>query len=242
MIDLSTDLPLLGRFGRELVAGSARSGFATPALGHYAAAEVDAARLVWVERIFDEYRSVAIFAELLRLLVDLEAPFAASCAVQQLIADELRHTELTARVASWLGGYADLDIDLRDVGLPPRPAGESDAQRALRIVARELVVVEEESLTVLAAYRNATTEPAIRAVFSQLLRDEVRHAAAGRALLTLFEAGPLATETVELRAALPELMAADRADIRATYRATAIDGPGRALGASLRAGDVQYGA
>jgi len=110
--------------------------------------------------------------------------------------------------------------------------------RALRIVARELVVAEEESVYVLAAYRGATTEPAIRRVFELVLVDEVRHAAAGRALLALFERGELARTTAGLRAELPELMAADRAMLREGYVKSARGGPGRALGACIELADL----
>lgn len=238
MIELATDVRLLSRFVDDLERTAPRPMPARPVLA-YATDDLEAARLAWASRIADEYRSVAIFAELLRLLADLEAPFAALCAVQRLIGDELRHTQMTAEVVDWLGGRADLEIDLRDVGLPPRGPSETAAMRALRIVAREIVVGEEESIYALAAYRDATTEPAIEAVLEQVLADEVRHAAAGRALLALFDRGALAESTAELRASLPALMAADRADLRAHYLASAQGGPGRALGACLEAADLE---
>jgi hypothetical protein len=179
-----------------------------------------------------------VFGELLHLLADLEAPFAALCAVQHLIGDELRHTAWCAEAAAWLGGHADLDIDLADIGLPPR--GEhGKARRALDIIGRELVVGEEESVVVLAAYRDAAEAPRLRGLLGDLLRDEARHAAAGRALLRLFTAGPLAATVTDAdRAELAATMAADRRDLRARYLATAHGGPGRALGASLVPADL----
>jgi hypothetical protein len=238
VIELLTETPLLSRFVIDLERTASRPMPARPRLAGYADVEIEAARIAWATRIADEYRSVAIFAELLRLLTDCEAPFAALCAVQRLIGDELRHTQMTAEVVEWLGGSVDLEIDLRDVGLPPRGPTETPAMRALRIVARELVVVEQESIYVLAAYRDATTEPAVRGVFDVVLADEARHAAAGRALLALFDRGELARTTVELRASLPEVMAADREDLRAHYVESAVGGPGRALGACIEVADL----
>lgn len=238
MIELATDNRFLARFVGDLARTSRRAMPARPVIGH-APDDIETARMAWAMRIADEYRSVAVFAELLRLLSDLEAPFAALCTVHRLIGDELRHTQMTVEVVEWLGGRADLEIDLRDMGLPPRGPDETPAMRALRIVARELVVVEEESIYALVAYRDATTEPAIRAVFDQILADEVRHAAAGRALLPLFETGALAESTAELRAMLPDLMAADRTDVRAHYLDSATGGPGRALGASIERADLE---
>ena len=239
MIELATDNPLLRRFVRDLDATSPRPLPSTPLLAGITDEDREAARLVWAGRIVDEYRSIAVFSELLQLLTDLEAPFAALCAVQRLIGDELRHTQLAATVVDWLGGTADLEIDLRDVGLPPRGSAPA-AVRALHIIQRELVVAEEESVHVLDAYRRASSDPAIVATFAVLLVDEVRHAAAGRALLAQFHTGHLAVACADALPDLAELAAADRAVLRETYTATAIGGPGRALGASIELGDLVY--
>jgi len=239
VIELATEVALLRRFVRDLDATSPRPPPAPPCLAGVPDEDREAARIVWAGRIVDEYRSVAVFSELLLLLTDLEAPFAALCAVQRLIGDELRHTQLAATVVDWLGGSADLAIDLRDVGLPPR-GGEPAAVRALHIVQRELVVAEEESVHVLDAYRRAATDPAIVATLEVLLVDEVRHAAAGRALLAQFHTGHLAEACATALPELRVLAAADRASLRESYRATAVGGPGRALGVSIELADLVY--
>jgi hypothetical protein len=228
VIELASDDRLLARFVAELVQTSPRDMPAVPDLTRHSYDDREAARIAWASRIYDEYRSVAIFSELLALLTDLEAALPALCAVQRLIGDELRHTQVTATVVDWLGGRADLEIDLRAPGLPPR-GDEPAAERARKIIAREIVVAEEESICALAAYRAATTEPSIRAVFDLLLVDEVRHAAAGRALLRL----------VGTDARLEATMDVDRADLRAQYAASACGGPGRALGASIERTDLE---
>lgn len=240
MIDLATDATVLARFARDLHAdgGADEILAACTAPCDAPAADREVAALAWASRIVDEYRSVAVFGELLILLAELEAPYPALCAVQHLIGDELRHARLCAGVVDWLG--VGVDVDLTDLALPPRAATETRGARAAAIVARELVVAEEESITVLAACRDATTHPIPRAVLAALLRDEVRHAATGRAVLALFAAtGPLgAAITGDERAALPAVMAADRAALRAVYRGAARGGPGRALGASITAADL----
>lgn len=232
MIALDTDVSIFRRFTGDLDAMSPRAVPSAPDLARHAPADIDTARLAWAGRIVDEYRSVSMFSELLRLLSDLEAPYPALCTVHRLIGDELRHTELTARVVGWLGGHADLAIDLADCGLAPRGPDESAIDRALMIVARELVVGEQESIYALAAYRDATTEPAIKGVLELVLLDEVRHAAAGRALFSL-----LADD--ETRESFATLMADDRAQLRATYTASAHGGPGRALGGSIELSDIE---
>ena len=234
MIELATDTPLLRRFADDLARTAPRPLPARPDLRAYATEDREAARLAWASRITDEYRSVAVFSELLGLLADLEAPYATLCAVQRLIGDELRHTHVMAQVVDWLGGRDDLAIDLSEMALPPR-AEESAARRAVRIVGRELVVAEEESIPVLAAYRNASTEPAIRAVFQLVLTDEARHAAAGRAILDELARSPQTWASFD---GLASEMAADRALLRATYRDLAVGGPGRALGGSIELTDL----
>lgn len=234
MIALATDVPLLRRFVDDLERTTPRPMPARPDLSAYAFEDREAARLAWAARISDEYRSVAVFSELLGLLADLEAPYATSCAVQRLIGDELRHTRVMATVVDWLGGDDDLAIDLSAMSLPARGA-ESAARRAVRIVGRELVVAEEESVAVLAAYRDAVTEPAIRAVLQLVLTDEVRHAAAGRAILDELARAPRTAGAFE---GLADEMAADRALLRAHYRALASGGPGRDLGGSIRLADL----
>lgn len=218
MIDLVTATPLLRRFVDDVERTTPRPIPARPDLRAYSTEDREAARLAWASRIADEYRSVAVFSELLGLLADLEAPYATLCTVQRLIGDELRHTYVMAQVVDWLGGRDDLAIDLSNMALPPR-AQESAARRAVRIVGRELVVAEEESVAVLAAYRDASTEPAIRAVFQLVLTDEARHAAAGRAILAELARLP---RTAGEFAGLAEEMAADRAVLRATYRDLAL--------------------
>lgn len=242
MIELATDAGVLARFVRDLHADSGADELLAECTVPCDHDDREVAALAWASRIVDEYRSVAVFGELLILLAELEAPYRALCAVQHLIGDELRHARLCAGVVSWLGG--GIDVDLTDLALPPPAAGETRGHRAALIVARELVVAEEESITVLAACRDATTAAVPRAVLSSLLRDEVRHAATGRAVLRLFDpGGPLAHAlTTDERAALPAVIAADRAALRAVYRDAARGGVGRALGASITAADLEAAA
>ena len=232
MIALEAPDAILHRFTRELATQAPLSiAGLSPDLDAHSPDDVEAARVAWASRIVDEYRSVVVFGELLVLLARVEAPYAALCAVQRLIGDELRHTRLCADLADMLGGHDDLAIDLRELGLPP--SSDPPAGRALEIIVRELVVAETESVYALRAYRDATTDPACRTALSLLLRDEVRHAATGRCLArTLLEAFPRSAFG-DVPDRLARTAADDVAFIRAQHRRGASDGPGRALGACV---------
>jgi len=241
LISLAPRRGILARFVRDLDEQSPLSlDGLRPDLARHGVEDVAAARLAWATRIVDEYRSVVVFSELLRLLGEAEAPFEALCAVQRLVGDELRHTRLCAEMAGWLvapGDPApDLDVDLSDLGLPP--SAEPPAARALEIVVRELVVAETASVRILHAYRDAATDPAARAALQILLQDEARHAATGRALESLLEASFPAAAIEPFRARRDETVANDLAFIDAAYRSSATNGPGRALGASVRLDEI----
>ncbi|MFO0611956.1 MAG: ferritin-like domain-containing protein [Polyangiaceae bacterium] len=238
MIDLELTDVALSRFVRDLDAQAPRTipeGL-RPDLTRATPTDVDHAQLAWSNRVIGEYRGVVIYTELLALFAELAAPYAALAAIQRIIGDELRHTKLCAEVVSWLDGWSSLEVELEGQRMPPHEG--SPAARALEIVARELVLVETHSVATLRAYLRAAEDPAIRAVLESLLADEVRHVAAGRALeawiAERYDDPPVRAARARLDARLPE----ECAHLRAASLARATDGPGRALGASLRPADL----
>jgi hypothetical protein len=100
------------------------------------------------------------------------------------------------------------------------------------------VVAEAESVTVFLAYRDATTDPAVKRALAELLRDEVRHVAAGEALRALLEEMLPAEEQDAVRARLAAVESEDRRYLRDIYRAAANGGPGRAFGATIEVEDL----
>lgn len=238
MIDVESTDPALARFVLDLEAQAPRPLRAVrPDLSRYTADDVDAAQLAWSNRVYGEHRGVVIYAELLALLVQIEAPYAMVVAVQRIIGDELRHVRMCSDVVRWLDGWSSLEVDLSGQRMP-RPDG-SPAARALEIVSRELVLVESESVRSLRAYVRAAEDAAIRDVLQSLLADEVRHAAAGvaleRMLLERFDEPAVR----EARARVEGRIEDERAHLREAALARAVDGPGRALGASLRPSDLE---
>jgi hypothetical protein len=91
----------------------------------------------------------------------------------------------------------------------------------------------------LGAYRNAASDPAIRRVFEILVRDESRHYVTGRRLRKQLAAA-FPREAEAQRDRLDRSVAGDLAYMHRVYRANAIAGPGRALGASLRPDEVPF--
>jgi hypothetical protein len=237
MIQLDATPTLLARFTRDLLASdvSELTGLGVDP-GAHDATDLAVAHHAWTERVVDEYRSVVVFAELLQRMGECEAPFDALCAVHALLGDELRHTALCARAAAWFGPPSRFEVDLAGLALPP--SDDPPLVRSLEIVVREIVVAEAESVTSFLAYRDATTDPAPRAVLSVLLRDEVRHAAAGLALRDTLAAMLPASARGAVLEHLARVEAVDRADLRQRYDEAARGGAGRTLGASITPADL----
>lgn len=218
------------RFVRELEAQSPAPELdLAPDLSRASDADRETAMFAWAFRVVDEHRSAVRFTEVLRCLLEIDAPFPALAAVQRLIGDELRHARLCARYAAAFGPIEKLRIELDDLGWPgpERPP----AERALEIVARELVVGEGESLACLKAYRRAATDPAAVGLLDVLLTDEARHFATGQQLEGLMiERWPALRP---FHAGLEAQLVEDVRTIRSQHRSDAVGGPGRAFGASI---------
>jgi hypothetical protein len=224
---------LLAGLRRQLLE-QARHPFpeAAPDLARYDRADVEAARLQWLNRVVQEHRAVVDYADLLSLLADVDAPFDALSGLERVIADEMRHIAYCRTVVSWLGGSDDFELDLTGFPRRPRPDGQWLEHAILRVT-EELLIAEEASLPVQKAYVRACTEPSLRAVLQILLEDDGLHAAIGRAIVDLLievvpagerdaVAGRARTHEEEVRRAL-----------LAIHRAAAQGGPGGALGGSV---------
>ena len=233
MIALDAPSPALARLARELDEQSLHPlGDLRPDLSRATAEDVEAAQIAWSHRVIGEYRGVVIYTELLALLAEIEAPYAALAAVQRVIGDELRHTRLCAEVVEWLGGWESLEVDLGGQRMQRWDA--PPGVRALWITARELCVVEATAVRAFRAHLRADLDPAIRAVFQSLLADEIRHAAVGAELREHLE-----KRFPEGRIGLASMLEGDVRHLREEALQRAGDGPGRALGAVLRRSDLE---
>lgn len=240
MITLTAEDPILARFAEDLDDQAPVVGGAlVPDLTRYSPEDIEVAQIAWSHRVMGEYRGVVIYTELLAALAEAEAPYSALAAVQRIIGDELRHTRMCATVVEWLGGWESIHLDLGGQRMPRTDS--APCAWALEIAARELVLVEEDSIATLRACLRATEEAAIRRVFESLLRDEARHAAAGRALVALIERSYPAEQLASTQARLRERLPLEREHLREMALSRAVGGPGRGLGACLLPHDFEPG-
>jgi len=238
MIDLGTQNPVLAAFAADLDGQSPWDlADSRPDLSRASHDDIEAAQIVWANRVLAEYRGVLVFTELLAVLTEAEAPYPALAAVHRIIGDELRHTHLCATVVHWLGGWDAFNIDLSGQRMP---RGEGPpAGRALETIARELGVMKADSVRTLEAHLRATEDKAIRDVLSVLVADEQRHAKAGRALEALVRSHYPKDDLQRAEARLAAHLDEERKHLRSEALAAAQGGPGRALGASLRREDLE---
>lgn len=158
----------------------------------------------WRVRAAQEYYSLALFTELSGYVQELGAPLDWSGAFARMIADEVRHTDLSMQFAELLGA-PPLEIDPAKLRLAP-PKG------SLRAHVRELIVAafcigETLSGRMFRESLRAATVPLAREVVSAIVVDETFHAAFGweAAALLMRMDRDFPRERDELAARLPHL-------------------------------------
>jgi hypothetical protein len=125
-----------------------------------------------------EYGAVHLFARLASALALVGAPLDVVRAAAAIPSDEARHAELALHMAELLsGGPVEIQLDRDKL---PR-----DAWKPMQLEEVDACMVEVSSIgeTLAAAFigacRNAAKDPVPRALFSELLADEVHHARIG---------------------------------------------------------------
>jgi hypothetical protein len=135
---------------------------------------VERARGAWTEVAINEYRAIAMFAEVLRALVDVKAPLDLLGMTSDFLADECAHVELASRLAMDLGGAAPREVDFARFTMP-RPRGLTAFQWANELILRVSCVSEAFTGGTAAVSHERTTHPLPRAVYASILRDEAHH-------------------------------------------------------------------
>jgi hypothetical protein len=140
----------------------------------YPPALLEAARGSWTEVAINEYRAVASFSEVVRALVEVQAPLDLIGMTADFLADEARHVELASRVTMELGGAAARAFDPNAFGLR-MDRRLTPLQRANDLALRVGCVAEAFAGGTGAGNLRAAAHPLTRAVLESILADEARH-------------------------------------------------------------------
>jgi len=147
-----------------------------------------AARRAWTNAAFQEFRTGAACAATLRALIEARAPLDLTALAARFPLDELVHVELCARVATELGGAAELAYDPNSIIDDP-PPGADALMRAAHLVLAYFCVGEALSIPLLHGTAKAASQPLLQAVLRRIVRDEADHGTFGWAFFDW--AGPL---------------------------------------------------
>lgn len=139
---------------------------------------VERARFTWSETAFSEYCVMTALGQMLVAFTRAAVPLDLCSQVASFAAEEARHVELCARVASQLGGGAPIAFS-PDAVTVPLDAALTPLQCANELVVSVLCVSETLSLPLLTLTMKSATHPLCRAVFERIVRDEARHARLG---------------------------------------------------------------
>jgi hypothetical protein len=136
---------------------------------------------LWRARMVAEHRSVGVFALYVLDLLGAGAPAEMLSLACRASLDEVRHTELFARLAMLYSGTTEAP----PAGIPPMPDDASVPMRDQ--VAREAlqlsVLAESYSSVLIGELHDRARDPAVRGALGVVLADEVHHARMGWAML-----------------------------------------------------------
>jgi hypothetical protein len=173
----------------------------------YAPDALAAAAQAWSERARQEYHSMALFTQLASQVHLLGAPLDWSGAFARMIADEVRHTEICARMSEQLVPGAHAAIDASELHLPI--VATSLRAHVRGVVVAAFCIGETLSGRMFRRCLRAATVPLARDVVRTIVDDETFHGQLGWELAALLmrEDEGLAAERDALAGALPRLFA-----------------------------------
>ncbi|MDP3503651.1 MAG: hypothetical protein Q8S33_25170 [Myxococcales bacterium] len=154
-------------------AQTARSRDALLQLDDGALPRSDAARRFWSRRTWSELAAVPAVSQVVLALVREGAGLTTIAAYTTIAQDEVRHAELSHALAERLGGYDDDVPDGLDYA-PRSLANPSDVSFVVWALANGCFS-ETVSLALIRARHAATTQPLVRAVLAETVKDEALH-------------------------------------------------------------------
>jgi hypothetical protein len=136
------------------------------------------ARLSWTEAAYNEYCTAVAFAQLVKALLEINAPIDMVAMASDFLADEMLHVEMTARLAQDLGGGADYQVDFENLYLPLNETLTA-FQKANELIIRLCCVGEAFSLPMLSGCYQNSIHPLTKQILKQIVVDEAHHGKLG---------------------------------------------------------------
>ena len=160
----------------------------------------------WHARALQEYHSLALFTQLASQVHLLGAPLDWSGAFARMICDEVRHTEICARMAETLGARAAVEIEPKELHLDP--SGHPLRAHVRSTLVAAFCVGETLSGRMFRRCLRAATVSVASDAVRSIVIDEAFHSAFGweaAALMMRDDSPDFAAEREALAGTLPEL-------------------------------------
>jgi hypothetical protein len=130
-----------------------------------------------------EYTAVDLFAQLASALALNGAPFDVVAAATRIPTDEIRHADLTFRMARLLSD-CDVEIEFVRTPLTKRSSAVMSLDDLDCAIVEVSAIGETLSCALLGGCRSRATDPTLRAVYASIVADEIHHARLGWYYLT----------------------------------------------------------
>jgi hypothetical protein len=147
-----------------------------PQLRDYPAAALEFALAAWTLKAEEEYRSAAVFAEIVAALLDGGAPLDLLAALGHVVEDELAHSALCLDLVTAFGAPAPKASMDRVRQRVSADGNTSPSMKGLKLLLFEGAIGETISARLFHAGWAVSREPCTRAALRVILRDEARHA------------------------------------------------------------------
>ncbi|MGH7437852.1 MAG: ferritin-like domain-containing protein [Polyangiaceae bacterium] len=125
-----------------------------------------------------EYTAVDLFARIASGLALNGAPFDVVAAATRIPTDEIRHADITFRMARLISGE-DVEVKLDREALAKRWSGPMTLEALDCDLVEISAIGETLSCALLGACHDRATDPALKAIFASIVADEVHHARLG---------------------------------------------------------------
>jgi hypothetical protein len=130
-----------------------------------------------------EYTAVDLFAQIASGLALNGAPFDIVAAATRVPSDEIRHADLTFRMARLLSD-GDVEVQFERTPLGGRTAQGMSLEALDGTIVEVSAIGETLSCALLGACRERATDPALHAIYASIVADEIHHARLGWYYLT----------------------------------------------------------